>query len=95
MRCISYRHYSEALARNLGLDSITHEPIESGRPLLIPVFGLKAQGHIPTIQRMLTEGKTWEEIGREIGWDPGTAEKFYMRECPPNVEVHRAGEGKP
>ena len=64
---------------------------ESVRPILIPVFGLKAQGHIPTIQRMLAEGKTWEDIGREIGWDPGTAEEFYIRECPPNAKDQTAG----
>ena len=40
-------------------------------------FGLKAQGHLPTIEKMLKENKSWEEIGKEIGWCPKTAKKFY------------------
>ena len=44
----------------------------------VPVrFGLAQQGHITTIERMLAEGKTWEDIGREIGWCPKTAEDHY------------------
>lgn len=43
-------------------------------------FGLKAQGHLPTIKKMLKENKSWEEIGKEIGWCPKTAEKFYEME---------------
>lgn len=46
--------------------------------LNVPVlFGLEQQGHIPTIQRMLGEGKSWDEIGREIGWCPETAREWY------------------
>jgi hypothetical protein len=41
------------------------------------LFGLKAQGHIPTIERMLAAGASWEDIGREIGWCPETAERHY------------------
>ena len=40
-------------------------------------FGLEQQGHIPTVERMLAEGKTWDEIGDAIGWHGPTAEKFY------------------
>jgi hypothetical protein len=40
-------------------------------------FGLRNQGHIPTIEKMLEEGKTWEEIGRAIRWDPFTAQQHY------------------
>jgi len=40
-------------------------------------FGLEAQGHIPTIEKMLTEGKSWEEIGETIHWLPKTAEEHY------------------
>lgn len=43
------------------------------------VFGLKAQGHLPTIGRMLGQGKTWEEIGKAIGWCPDTAKEHYRR----------------
>ena len=41
------------------------------------IFGLKAQGHIPTVERMLAEGETWAEIGKAIGWCPKTAERHY------------------
>ncbi len=40
-------------------------------------FGLEQQGHIPTVERMLAEGKTWNEIGDAIGWHGPTAAKFY------------------
>ena len=43
-------------------------------------FGLTAQGHLPKITEMLTDGRSWPEIGREIGWDHETARKFYERE---------------
>lgn len=49
------------------------------------VFGLAKQGHIPTIQSMLEQGKTWTEIGQEIGWEPKTAREHYERHC------HEAG----
>lgn len=43
-------------------------------------FGLRQQGHLPTIKRMLEECKSWEEIGRAISWDPTTAEEWYHDE---------------
>lgn len=50
----------------------------------LPVaFGLRAQGHLPTIEQMLAAGKTWEEIGRAIGWCPRTAEEYFARERDP------------
>jgi hypothetical protein len=42
------------------------------------LFGVKLQGHIPTIERMLEEGATWEQIGEEIGWCPETAKEHYI-----------------
>lgn len=42
-----------------------------------PRFGLAAQGHIPTIERLIGTGKTWEEIGAAIGWDAQTAKQHY------------------
>ena len=39
--------------------------------------GLKQQGHLPTIERMLKHGATWDEIGEEIGWCPETAKEHY------------------
>lgn len=44
------------------------------------LFGLRAQGHVPTIEKMLAEGASWEEIGKAISWDPATAKDFYERE---------------
>lgn len=43
------------------------------------VFGLEAQGHIPTIEAALEEGADWEEIGRRILWDSETARVYYER----------------
>ena len=44
----------------------------------IPVrIGLRAQGHLPTVEKMLREGATWKEIGKQIGWDAGTVEEWY------------------
>ena len=49
------------------------------------LFGLRAQGHLPTIERMLSEGRDWDEIGKAIGWCPDTAKAHYelvdMREA--------------
>ena len=53
---------------------------EIKRILNTPVlFGLVAQGHIPTIEKMLSEQKTWEEIGKKINWCPKTAQEYYER----------------
>lgn len=41
------------------------------------LFGLRAQGHIPTIERMLAEGKSWDVIGDVIGWCGETAQRHY------------------
>jgi hypothetical protein len=43
-------------------------------------FGLRQQGHLPTIEQMLKEGKSWEEIGQAIRWDPETAKQWYHDE---------------
>jgi hypothetical protein len=56
----------------------TSEEMEKLFEGVVCVFGLKNQGHIPTIERMLSEGKSWEDIGREINWCPKTAEKHYQ-----------------
>lgn len=45
-------------------------------------FGLRAQGHIPTVRRMLAAGASWDEIGREIGWHGDTARKWFERVKP-------------
>ena len=49
-------------------------------------FGLKAQGHLPTIRAMLNGGDNWAAIGKAIGWCPKTAqehwERYYAEESP-------------
>lgn len=40
-------------------------------------FGLRAQGHISTIEEMLKADATWGEIGKAIGWNPDTAERHW------------------
>lgn len=47
------------------------------------LFGLRAQEHLPTIRRMLADGASWEEIGKEIGWDAVTAREHYGWEVKP------------
>jgi hypothetical protein len=42
-------------------------------------FGLEAQGHIPTITWMLSEGATWDTISAKIGWDRTTARTHYEK----------------
>jgi len=43
-------------------------------------FGLRSQGHLPTIETMLSDGASWGEIGKRIGWTPATAQEWYERE---------------
>lgn len=43
-------------------------------------FGLAAQGHIPTIEKLLSRGASWGEIGKEVGWCPDAAERYYYLE---------------
>lgn len=50
--------------------------------LKIPVrVGLRQQGHMETVARMLLDGKTWEEIGAEIHWHPETAKHWWSFEA--------------
>lgn len=44
-----------------------------------PLFGLRAQGHVPLITRMLASGWGWEIIGRAIGWCPEVAERHWKK----------------
>lgn len=64
---------------------ITRDPVSALAYLLdlagaTVKFGLRQQGHLPDVERMLTEGKSWEEIGRFIGWCPDAARSCYERE---------------
>lgn len=57
------------------------------------LFGLEAQGHIPTIEAMLAEQANWQEIGRRIGWDGATARAYYKRYLARNgMKPHANGE---
>ena len=44
-------------------------------------FGLRAQGHFPIIEKMIAENRSWEEIGKAIGWDGNTAKEYWNREA--------------
>lgn len=43
------------------------------------LFGLEAQGYIPTVERMLGDGASWGEIGFAIRWCGRTAKDHYLR----------------
>jgi hypothetical protein len=43
-------------------------------------IGLRQQGHMPTVERMLGEGKSWDEIGKAIGWHGPTVAEWYEAE---------------
>lgn len=61
----------------MDFNNLTSEDMD--KILNVPfVFGLVAQGHIPTIENMLKENKNWEEIGKAIGWCPKTAHEHYQ-----------------
>lgn len=47
---------------------------ESGLKLKV---GLRQQGKIPTVEHMLSEGKTWDEIATAIGWSDGAVVKQW------------------
>ena len=56
------------------------EEIELNEVLNVPfLFGLEAQGHIPTIEAMLAENHTWDEIGDKIQWEPKTAREYFEK----------------
>jgi len=60
---------------------VTLEPDPLDAIFNVPIlFGLRAQGHLPTIKRMLTEGHSWDDIGQAIGWMPDAAQQAYERE---------------
>ncbi len=61
---------------SIGVGNAFEEATPSSVPI---VFGLEAQGHIPTIEAMLNDGEEWPEIGRRIGWDWKTAKAYYQR----------------
>lgn len=43
-------------------------------------FGLYQQGRLPRVFEMMVAGKSWEEIGKAIGWDPDAARRHFYAE---------------
>ena len=41
------------------------------------LFGLEAQGHIPTVEHMLNKDCSWDEIGKEINWIGDAVKEDY------------------
>jgi len=56
---------------NKGLWHLLQQPI---------VFGLRAQNKLEIVDRMLKDGRTWEEIGSAIGWEAATAQRYWEME---------------
>ena len=65
----------EVFNNGTGVVKTLIKDIASGK---IPIhFGLVQQGHIPLIEEMLNDGKTWDDIGKAIKWEPNTAKDYY------------------
>jgi hypothetical protein len=45
--------------------------------------GLRQQGKFDRVHEMYLAGESWEAIGKEIGWDGPTAERWYRAESQP------------
>ena len=43
-------------------------------------IGLRAQGHMPAVEKMLRDGKTWDDIGAAIGWHGPSVREWWSRE---------------
>jgi hypothetical protein len=52
-------------------------------------IGLRQQGHMKTVARMLSAGATWDEIGAAIGWHGPTAQDWFGRELLAELELLR------
>ena len=50
-------------------------------------FGLRAQGHLDTVARMVRENKSWDEIGQAIGWAPDAVAQHW------EFEINRRRHG--
>ena len=69
---------------------MSENPIETLAELLRGVdvqIGLRQQGHIETVDRMLAEGATWNEIGVAIHWHGPTAKQWYEIESKRTKEL--------
>lgn len=57
---------------------------------IVAKFGLKAQGHIPTIENMLGENRPWSVIAREIGWTEDALKEHWIWHLDESIERLRA-----
>ena len=50
------------------------------RPGLCLRIGLTDQGHMPKVEQMLKDRKSWDEIGKAIGWHGPAVKEWYEYE---------------
>jgi len=53
-------------------------------------IGLRQQGHMETVTVMRSEGKSWDEIGKHIGWAGSAVEEWYAMESKVQAEASEA-----
>ena len=60
-------------------------------------FGLKAQGRLDLVERMVLDGKSWDEIGAAIGWSGDAVERHWNwhLEDLAGSELHDQGAPQP
>jgi hypothetical protein len=79
----------EALAKKDSIEQLAELLHEVGAQVQI---GLRAQGKMPVVTRMLMDGATWKDIGAKIGWCPDTARDWYAREAAASLSPQPAPE---
>jgi len=84
----------DALTAALGKEPTMPTGQEKEVATLRMAFGLRAQGHLPTVETMLAEGCAWDEIGIAIGWCPKTAAEYYGRERKEPIPTTPTGQEK-
>lgn len=67
------RHRMEALP-TMPVDLFKRWPELAGAKI---AFGLSAQGHLATVEQMVTDGRSWEDIGAAIGWSADAVEQHW------------------
>lgn len=71
--CVQKIDQAEAAEREAGESSAIEDSLMQSSV----AFGLKAQGHLEKIEKMLANGILWPDIASAIGWCPGTARGHY------------------
>lgn len=51
--------------------------------------GLRQQGHMDTVIKMIRNAASWEEIGKAIGWHGPTARDWYIAESAAQLLAYR------